>query len=646
MTSDASTASVCKSIETWKPRTLKPALALCAAQPDLHREVTARYQELLTFVGGASLEALSTVATKLKARIREPWAPGPGTGEVLASIPIDALQLRDKKPTVLAPWVGYLQQLTDITITNCRLAACPDSLGSLANLVNLDLTSNDLAELPESLARLQRLETLVLQGNRLKSPPSWLGQLTALRVLDLAKNGLREFPRQVLELTRLEQLDLRDNEITAVPEDLARLGGLRRLDLRATHLAVIPAALARLTELRVLNLSSNPIAALPAEILALPHLAELDIAACAQLNLPACDGALPALVKLRASYMPLPEVPALVVHALNLEHLDLSSTSVRTLPPEILRLDKLAYLNVSSTPLAAKHGVSGEIVGHAEVQRFLQLVVEHARDAMEDAEIYACLESRDPERIARALGYLGRDDRARVAAEIRYLTFVRVRTGDPAAGLDRLAEAALTEAELAVLVDPRVLGDYAITFGLFAHRQCRLIVDVIGAIVRSPFHAEKFLQSAATATTEKSLLAFVVKEQTRVRRNLEFHARAYDQGWFGQVLRKLADLYVSKLTFDHALFDEANASPVLREFMFYAAMQSSPSGEDSPPLQIDIFQSTEPDLTELFWLMLRVPVTQWGDVTPCFPPSVLSFERKAKFKVGDEGKWQWHAARR
>ncbi len=84
----------------------------------------------------------------------------------------------------------------------------------------LDLSANQLKELPTSLGNLAQLETLWLSDNQLKELPASLGNLAQLEDLDLAANQLKELPVFLGNLAELKQLYLKNNPIQFVPKEL------------------------------------------------------------------------------------------------------------------------------------------------------------------------------------------------------------------------------------------------------------------------------------------------------------------------------------------------------------------------------------------------------------------------------------------
>ena len=147
----------------------------------------------------------------------------------------------------------------------------PPELGQLRNLLDLDLSTNQLTgEIPSELGRLQNLETLQLQSNQLTGEiPSELGQLTNLsgKLWDVLVPGLNlsanqltgEIPPELGQLRNLLGLNLSTNQLTGeIPSELGRLTNLSDLNLSSNQLTgKIPPELGDLGNLRSLNLAYN-----------------------------------------------------------------------------------------------------------------------------------------------------------------------------------------------------------------------------------------------------------------------------------------------------------------------------------------------------------------------------------------------------
>ncbi len=168
--------------------------------------------------------------------------------------------------------VGLLQQVTELTLSNCDLQALPPEIGKLSALRYLNLHNNKLTSLPPEIGNLTALRNLVLAGNRLTSLPGEIGNLTALEELDLAFNQLTFLPSEIGNLTSLQQLRLTDNQLKSLPREIDRLTALRDLSLRDNQLKSFPSEIIGLRALRVLSLFDNQLTTLPPQIASMTSL--------------------------------------------------------------------------------------------------------------------------------------------------------------------------------------------------------------------------------------------------------------------------------------------------------------------------------------------------------------------------------------
>lgn len=263
--------------------------------------------------------------------------------------------------------------------------------------------------------------------------------------------------------------------------------------------------------------------------------------------------------------------------------------------------------------------------------------MESENKQLTEQALCALLESRDAAQLQKAFAYLARHPEAKAKMEQRYLAFIRLRLKDEAATLEQLEAAALSEKEESVFTSRYNLGRDFLSFGMMDDQGARLIVDFIGAFVKGRIDVDGYLEQVKTAPNRDKMVPHVEGERTRLKNALAQEADMYDEGWYGKVVRKLNELSLDRVMFDHTSFESANESPVLREFILFVGLKAY-------QLYFDIFQSTAPDLTEVFWTIPRIPTTAWGDTSPRFPASPLSFGRKARYREGDDGKWLWHAS--
>jgi hypothetical protein len=174
---------------------------------------------------------------------------------------------------------GELQGSTHLDLRHCGLTELPSEVAGLADTLEvLDVSSNALTTLPDSLAGLSRLHTFFASNNRFTSLPPVLGRLPVLDTLGFKANQIAEVQASALAPT-LRWLILTDNRITALPPTLTECPRLQKLMLAGNRLSRLPSGMGRLQRLELLRLSANHFErvehALPDELLALPHLAWL-----------------------------------------------------------------------------------------------------------------------------------------------------------------------------------------------------------------------------------------------------------------------------------------------------------------------------------------------------------------------------------
>lgn len=138
----------------------------------------------------------------------------------------------------------------------------------------LDLSNNQLSELPEDFWRFKRLKRLFLTNNCFTAVPKVLAQCPELIMVSFKGNRLTEFAEGTLP-TSLQWLILTDNQLTALPEDFGRYQQLQKLALAGNQLEALPASMQQCQELGLLRLALNRFSSFPDWLFRLPKLAWL-----------------------------------------------------------------------------------------------------------------------------------------------------------------------------------------------------------------------------------------------------------------------------------------------------------------------------------------------------------------------------------
>jgi hypothetical protein len=174
-------------------------------------------------------------------------------------------------------------QVFDLPLTKLRIEHSPEAmsviradLAKCTGLTCLNLESNTLKSMPESISKLTKLTELDLGCNKLIRIPHDMSSLTNLTRLDLVYNKLTCIPTEISALTNLTKLDLPSNKLTSIPTEISTLTNLTELDIYFNKLKYIPDEVSALTNLNTIDLAMNRVESIPEDISKLARLTKLD----------------------------------------------------------------------------------------------------------------------------------------------------------------------------------------------------------------------------------------------------------------------------------------------------------------------------------------------------------------------------------
>ncbi len=225
-----------------------------------------------------------------------------------------------------------------IDLSNQQLIELPAEIGKLSNLRELSLSYNQFTSLPAEISNLSKLEVLYLSSNQFTSLPAEISNLSKLEVLYLSSNQFTSLPAEISNLSKLEVLYLSSNQFTSLPAEISNLINLRELSLSYNQFTSLPAEIGNLVNLRELYLSNNQFTSLPAEISNLINLRELSLNNNQFTSLPAEIVNLINLRGLNLSNNQFTSLPAELGNLINLSRLYLSSNQFTSLPAETINL--------------------------------------------------------------------------------------------------------------------------------------------------------------------------------------------------------------------------------------------------------------------------------------------------------------------
>ncbi|ETL83031.1 hypothetical protein L917_16959 [Phytophthora nicotianae] len=174
------------------------------------------------------------------------------------------LDLSYNEITELPSEVETLKHLVSFKMRHNRLRQLPLAIWSLETLTSLDLSNNELEGcLPEQLGKLDQLRDLGLEGNKLTKLPEAIGGLVHLEVLRVENNQVRAFPTTIGRLRNLKTLSAHSNQIVELPASFSSLTGLLTLDLKKNCLVTTGDAFLDLASIKYIDLRQNKLELFP-----------------------------------------------------------------------------------------------------------------------------------------------------------------------------------------------------------------------------------------------------------------------------------------------------------------------------------------------------------------------------------------------
>jgi hypothetical protein len=148
------------------------------------------------------------------------------------------------------------ETVTSLKLNKQGLKQLPD-LSKFKNLVELDLSDNDIVDFTSGLSGLDKLESINLSGNELTVIPTDLCNLKKLKSLNLSTNKITS--GSLACLPGLERIYLNNNSLTAIPAGITDLQNLKSLYIQSNLLTVLPENFAKMPHLEALLVQLNKI---------------------------------------------------------------------------------------------------------------------------------------------------------------------------------------------------------------------------------------------------------------------------------------------------------------------------------------------------------------------------------------------------
>jgi len=253
----------------------------------------------------------------------------------------------------LSEFISVMGNLNKLELKSNKLGKIPDSIFSLNSITYLDLSYNNLNELQDLFKNLKSLKHLNLGYNQITEIPPSIGSIKNLKLLGLNHNKLKSLPSSIGNLTSLVNLNLHGNQITTLPPSLKELKALEVLNVGLNQLSNAPKWLGNLKSLKKLSLGGNKSLSKVEEwVDFLPPIIELNLYDNDIELLPESFGALDSLEVLILPNNQISTLPDSFQKLISLKKLDLSWNNILDLPDWIDSFTSLEELNLRGNKLS------------------------------------------------------------------------------------------------------------------------------------------------------------------------------------------------------------------------------------------------------------------------------------------------------
>jgi Leucine-rich repeat (LRR) protein len=245
----------------------------------------------------------------------------------------------------------YPLSTTELVLTKNRITCLPSFIKKLTNLTYLNISFNNLKQLPEYVLPLS-ITYLDINNNRLTVLPNFIGQFIHLKFLNISFNHLTCLPNSIKYLTNLTILCISHNKLKkCLPDSIVQLIKLTHLDVEHNRLKQLPNSIGHLTNLTYLGIKHNQLTQLPNSIGQLNKLTSFNTEYNRLTCLPNSIGKLTNLTRLEIGFNYLKCLPNSIEHLVNLNYLHINDNELRYLPNSIGKLTNLRNLGVHDNNL-------------------------------------------------------------------------------------------------------------------------------------------------------------------------------------------------------------------------------------------------------------------------------------------------------
>jgi len=158
---------------------------------------------------------------------------------------------------------------------SCGLSKFPTELFDLVDTLEiLDLSSNELTELPSDFGRFKKLKIAFFSDNKFTVLPKVLADCPSLTMIGFRSNQIVVFPENSIPL-QTQWLVLTNNQIEILPKSLGECLYLQKVAFAGNKIKELPVEMENCKRLELLRISANQLETLPEWLLNLPRISWL-----------------------------------------------------------------------------------------------------------------------------------------------------------------------------------------------------------------------------------------------------------------------------------------------------------------------------------------------------------------------------------
>jgi len=166
---------------------------------------------------------------------------------------------------------GKLKGFKELRL-HCNLKEFPEEIITLADTLEfLDLSDNQISELPDNIIQLKKLKIIFFERNHFTELPAILGKLPLLEMIGFKSNKITTIPENAFP-KKLRWLVLTNNQIKKLPKSIGDCQYLQKFTFAGNHVETLPSEMSRCKNLELFRVSVNRLKELPAWLFELPKL--------------------------------------------------------------------------------------------------------------------------------------------------------------------------------------------------------------------------------------------------------------------------------------------------------------------------------------------------------------------------------------